>query len=235
MREPQITEIDLVRERYARRDAGDRHRLYGPHLASTYMPDQERTRALIAWIRECGISPVQERRLLEIGCGGGVNLLQFLLLGFAPENLVGNELLEARLSEARRKLPMTVALYGGDAVDLEFEQASFDIVFQSTVFTSILDPDFKSRLANKMWSLVRPGGGILWYDFMFDNPRNPDVRGVPRAEIDALFPSRIEWARRITLAPPIARAVTRVHPSLYSVFNVIPWLRTHCLCWIPKS
>ena len=199
------------------------------------MPDQERSRALIAWINECGISPVEQRRVLEIGCCSGVNLLQFLQLGFAPQNLVGNELLEVRLRLARSRLPSTIALYGGDAAELSLEAGSFDVVFQSTVFTSILDPGFKRRLATKMWSLTRPGGGVLWYDFMFDNPRNRDVKGVRRAEIDALFPSRVAWARRITLAPPIARLVTSVHPSLYSLFNLVPWLRTHCLCWIPKS
>lgn len=204
-------------------------------MASSYMPDQERTRALIAWINECGIAPVQNRRVLEIGCGSGVNLLQFLLLGFSPENLCGNELLDERLAQARERLPASIELRGGDAVELDLPPQSFDVVFQSTVFTSILDMDFKRRLADKMWSLVRPGGGILWYDFMFDNPRNPDVRGVKRAEIDGLFPSGATWTRRLTLAPPIARAVTRVHPYLYTLVNLVPWLRTHCLCWIPKS
>ena len=39
-----------------------------------------------------------------------------------------------------------------------------------------------------MWRWVRPGGGVLWYDFTFDNPRNPDVRGVPLARVRELFP-----------------------------------------------
>ena len=38
--------------------------------------------------------------------------------------------------------------------------------------------------------------------------------------------------RRLTLAPPLARAVTRVHPGLYTVFNALPWLRTHVLGWL---
>lgn len=41
-------------------------------------------------------------------------------------------------------------------------------------------------------------------------------------------------ARRITLAPPIARAVMPLHPGLYTVFRMIPCLRTHLLCWIAK-
>jgi len=62
---------------------------------------------------------------------------------------------------------------------------------------------------------VRPGGGVLWYDFTVNNPRNPDVRGVPIRRVRALFPQGRMQAQRVTLAPPIARAVTHVHASLY--------------------
>jgi hypothetical protein len=40
--------------------------------------------------------------------------------------------------------------------------------------------------------------------------------------------------RRVTLAPPLARAVTRIHPGLYRCFNVLPLLRTHVLAWVEK-
>jgi hypothetical protein len=75
---------------------------------------------------------------------------------------------------------------------------------------------------------------VLWYDFTVDNPRNPDVRGVPLARIRRLFPDATVRAQRITLAPPIARAVTRIHPALYTLFNTLPLLRTHLLCWLAK-
>ena len=85
-----------------------------------------------------------------------------------------------------------------------------------------------------MWSWLRPGGAVLWYDFTYNNPRNPDVRGVPLRRVQALFPQAHITARRVTLAPPLARAVVRVHPALYGLFNSLPWLRTHILCWIEK-
>jgi hypothetical protein len=85
-----------------------------------------------------------------------------------------------------------------------------------------------------MWRWVRPGGGVLWYDFTVDNPRNPDVRGVPLARVRALFPVGRVHARRVTLAPPIARVVTRLHPALYTLLNTLPPLRTHMLAWIAK-
>ena len=49
-----------------------------------------------------------------------------------------------------------------------------------------------------------------------------------------VFPHGEVQARRITLAPPIARAVIRLHPSLYTLFNTVPALRTHVLAWIVK-
>jgi hypothetical protein len=52
--------------------------------------------------------------------------------------------------------------------------------------------------------------------------------------IRALFPKANIDAQRITLAPPIARAVASVHPPLYTLFNAISPLRTHLLAWIAK-
>ena len=93
---------------------------------------------------------------------------------------------------------------------------------------------FQQRLADRMWHWLRPGGGLVWYDFMVDNPRNPDVRGVPVARIRQLFPHGKMRVRRLTLAPPVARAVTRLHPTLYAALNSIIWLRTHVLVWVEK-
>jgi len=86
-----------------------------------------------------------------------------------------------------------------------------------------------------MWELTKRGGGVLWYDFIYDNPENPDVRGVPIRRIRELFPEGRMRYWRLTLAPPIARRVCRIHPCLYYVFNVFPFLRTHVLCWIAKD
>jgi ubiquinone/menaquinone biosynthesis C-methylase UbiE len=138
------------------------------------------------------------------------------------------------LAQARQVLPPALALHAGDASQLDFRVGSQDIVFVSTVFSSLLDEAFQLRLADAMWRWVKPGGGVLWYDFTVNNPRNADVRGVPISRVRALFPQGRIQCRRVTLAPPIARAVTRVHPSLYTLLNILPTLRTHVLAWIAK-
>ncbi len=195
---------------------------------------QERQRALSRLLRRHTRKPVDTLQLLEIGCGVGTNLLELLWFGFTPQKLLGNELLEERVAQARRRLPSLIDIHAGDAVQLSFDERQFDIVYQSTVFTSLLDRNFQHKLADKMWSLVLPGGGVLWYDFTINNPRNPDVRGVPTRRIRELFPQGKLYVRRVTLAPPLGRLSCRLYPGLYGLINSLPWLRTHVLCWIEK-
>jgi SAM-dependent methyltransferase len=225
-------EIDAVRDRYARRTPADeRYRLTHP---AALLAMQERQRAMLALFARRGFGDLADLRLLEVGSGGGGNLLELLQLGFLPEHLAGIELLPERHAAARARLPETVQLVCGDASAEPVAAASRDIVLASTVFSSLLDDAFQQRLATAMWRWLKPGGGVLWYDFTVDNPRNRDVRGVPPARIRALFPEAQVESRRVTLAPPLARAVCRVHPGLYTLFNALPPLRTHLLCWLGK-
>ena len=224
-------EIDAVAARYARRDVGPRYSLLRPDVWQTV---QERQRAMLRLFVQLGFTDLAALRLLEVGCGSGGNLLELLRLGFAPDRLSGIELLPDRFAAARAALPVALNLHPGDALQVDLPAASHDIVFASTVFSSLLDDAFQQRLADAMWRWVRPGGGVLWYDFTVDNPRNPDVRGVPLGRLRTLFSQGCVQAKRVTLAPPIARAVTRFHAGLYPVFNVLPLLRTHVLAWVGK-
>jgi len=227
------TEAQAVRERYARRLPQDpRYSLLNPAALLAF---QERQRAMLALFKRLGWSDMPALKLLEVGSGTGSNLVECVLMGFAPEHLSGIELLPERHAVARARLPEGVSLVQGDALALMPAAQSVDIVLQSTVFSSLLDDVFQQRLAAAMWAAVKPGGGVLWYDFTVDNPRNRDVRGVPLRRVQALFPQARVQAHRVTLAPPIARAVSRLHPSLYTVFNALPPLRTHLLCWIAKD
>lgn len=199
-------EVEKIAERYERRKAvvGSRYDRFNPEvIAGT----QERQRALVSLLKMQGIADLAVLDVLEIGCGSGSNLQELLLLGAKPENLVGNELLHERVERARHMLPQGVRLFPGDASALPFEDASFDIVYQSTVFSSILDDELQCRIAEAMWRWVRPGGGVLWYDFTFNNPANPDVRGVTLKRVRKLFPQGRINVRRVTLAPPISRRV----------------------------
>jgi SAM-dependent methyltransferase len=224
-------EPDRVAERYARRQVGDRYSMLRPEV---WQMVHERQRAMLTLFARHGVRELPALRLLEVGCGQGGNLLELLRLGFRAEHLSGIELLSDRVAEARRCLPAALALHEGDALQAPIAEASQDLVFVATVFSSLLDDAFQQRLADAMWRWVKPGGAVLWYDFTVDNPRNPDVRGVPLARVRALFPQGRIDRLRVTLAPPIARAVAPLHPALYTLFNTLPALRTHVLAWIAK-
>jgi SAM-dependent methyltransferase len=227
----QLKELDRLKTMFGESVSDDTSR-YSALLPEIYMRTQELERALIQWITECGIRPLCQKRLLEVGCGTGSNLLQFLRLGFQPENLVGNELVGIRADIARRRLPCAVAIHIGNAAELQLDDGSFDIVFQSVVLSTIFDVDLQQQVACRMWQLVKPGGGILSYDSAYNSPR---ARGIPPKRMKQLFPTDGLRFWSVTLAPPISRLVTRVHPALYGFFNTAWWLRTHRLCWIAKS
>ncbi len=229
-------EARRVRSAYARRSGDGRGSRYRSLAPGVLQVRQERERATLRLLKELepALGPVEGLTLLEVGCGTGANLLDCLRWGFRPENLAGNELLEDRLAEARWRLPEALRLFGGDAARPADWGGPYDIVLQAMVLTSVLDPDTRRRLAERMWAHTKPGGGVLWYDFHVDNPRNPDVRGVPVGEVRALFPGGRVYPRRITLAPPLGRRLARIHPGLYALANAFPWLRTHTLAWIQK-
>lgn len=230
---PPDHEPQAVRERYARRAQHDpRYSLLNP---AALWPMQERQRAMLALFRRLGWHDLSGLRLHEVGSGTGSNLVELIQLGFSPALLSGVELLPERHTRARERLPETVVLQQGDALEFCPIPGSVDIVLQSTVFSSLLDDGFQRRLAAAMWAAARPGGGVLWYDFIVDNPRNRDVRGVPVSRLRSLFPQARVSVQRLTLAPPVARAVMRVHPALYTLFNTLPPLRTHVLCWLAKD
>ena len=227
-----MNEPDAVAERYARRAAVDDR--YSPLRPEVQRWLQERQRVLRGLMLGAGITSVADLRLTEVGCGSGGNLLELLQLGFAPRHLTGIELLPDRLAQARERLPAALRLLAGDAAEADIPPASQDLVLQATVFSSLLDDAFQQRLADALWRWLKPGGAVIWYDFTVDNPRNRDVRGVPVARIRALFPQGTVTARRVTLAPPLARAACRVHPRLHDALNLLPLLRTHVLAWVAK-
>ena len=227
-------EVDLVVERYARRAEIDssRYSMMNPEI---WQRVHERQRNLIKLINANTQKPISDLKVLEIGCGSGGNLLELIRLGFSSKNLIGNELLPERVSIAQQNLPLASKVEEGDACLLKIDNESLDIVYQSTVFSSLLDNEFQQKLAKKMWSWVKPGGGVLWYDFTYNNPKNKDVRGVPISRIKELFPESSIIVKKVTLAPPISRKVCKLHPSFYTIANSLPFLRTHVICWIGKN
>lgn len=222
-------EINEIRTRYERRSLKAQSEKKDRNWPFSYFVQSEREFIYAKIIRNL-FNSCNDIKIIEIGAGNGSNLLFFHRLGIPFPNIYANELLENRGVILKKNLP-TPNIYIGNACELKYNE-EFDIVFQSTVFTSILDYEFKKKLADRMWEMVKSTGIILWYDFKYNNPNNRDVKGIDKKEIKMLFPlaKDIEFYN-VTLAPPIGRRIGK----LYNILNFfLPFLRTHLIAVIKK-
>jgi ubiquinone/menaquinone biosynthesis C-methylase UbiE len=217
---------------YAKRRAGS---LYSRFNRAYLFMAQERERYFLGLLARHGYAQLKDKTILEIGCGHGDCLRDFIKWGARPENLYGVDLLAERVAEATKLCPKGINIWQGNGAGLKFQHETFDVALQSTVFTSVLDNDMKVQMAAELRRVVKPNGLILWYDYHMDNPKNPDVKGVKLKEIEALFPNCEIRIRRITLAPPITRAIAPYSWFLCYVLSQIPWLCSHYIGTIRKQ
>jgi ubiquinone/menaquinone biosynthesis C-methylase UbiE len=217
-------ESERVRSVFSRRAADgldERYAYWKPENLSTF---QERERVLLSMLRARGLLPLTETRVLDVGCGLGGVLRDFLRYGAAPERLAGVDLIEARI-EAARKLAPNIDFRVASGAELPFDDGSFDLALCFTVFSSITDPATRTRVAGEMRRVLRPGGAVLWYDFWI-NPVNRDTRAVTLREAARLFACAPAAARRVSLAPPLARAVAPRSRLAAEMLGWVPLLRT---------
>src|SRR5688500_1955307 len=107
----------------------------------------ERERQVLQTLDQHGLMPLSGKRVLEVGCGTGKWLRDLIAWGADPENVFGIELLQASATRARRLCPQAVSIQCGNAAELRLPSASFDIVLQATVFTSVLDEEMMQAMA----------------------------------------------------------------------------------------
>jgi SAM-dependent methyltransferase len=220
-----------IRAAYAKRHGDVRYSWFNPGQLFII---QRLESHLLSLLRYNGYAQLDSKSVLEIGCGTGHWLREFVKWGVRAENVTGVDIIVDRLIVARTLCSPAVRLQCANAIELPFRNRSFDVVFQSTVFTSILDGELRRRVAGEMMRVVKGDGLILWYDYHVNNPWNSDVRGVKRGEIEQLFPGcRIEL-ERITLVPPLTRLLAPYSPLACYLLEKLPPLCTHYLGAIQK-
>ena len=203
---------------YTHLDATDRY----VHLS--------RDEALLALLRRHGIETLAGLRILEVGCGGGSLLRTLLHYGADGDTLTGIDMASAKIAGAA--LP-GASLAVANAAALPYSDSAFDVAFAFTSLTSMLNQRQREQAAAETLRVLRPGGLLVVYDFWV-NPFNRTTRSLRPHELRALFAgSRVE-IERVTLAPPIVRALGG-RPGLCRQLERLPWLRSHLLAAVTKE
>jgi len=206
---------------------------YSPFHPGNLFILQGRERALLRMLSRAGLNDLSERQILDLGCGTGSDLRRLLDLGARPENLHGVDLLAERLEHARALSPQ-LHFELADAQALPFEDETFDLVMQSTAFSSILDPEIRLRVADELLRVLKPGGVVLWYDMRLTNPRNLDLVPMTSREIARLFAACERDLEAVTLLPPLARRLAPVSWGLCAFLEALPVLRSHYVGFFRK-
>ncbi len=194
---------------------------------------QDRWRTARQLLAGAGLLPLGERRVLEVGTGGGAELAQLASLGGDPSRCCGIDLIPERIAAARARFPL-IDFRVGDAQRLEFEDGRFDLVLVSTVLSSILDPAMRVGVAQEAVRVLGPGGAVLWYDMRYPSPGNQNVRPIGAGELRRLFPGLRATLRPVTLLPPLARRLGGLAPRLYPALAAAPFLRSHLAALLVK-
>ena len=230
-----LDDIVRLREEYEdrkRRFAGSD--VYSWFNQANLFAIHQRQRAVLVALKKNGYTDLAGLSVLEMGCGSGGVLAEYLGFGASPEKLHGVDLLLDRLLHAHHLLPGS-GLANADGQSLPFPARSFDLVLQSTAISSILDAELRRKICPEMLRVLKPAGIILWYDFWL-NPTNPQTRGIRPAEIRRLFPDCTYEFHKITLAPPIARRVVPFSWGLALFLEGLRIFNSHYLALIsPKK
>lgn len=227
-------ETERIRKEYERRKtAVPENSHYSWNNPAYRFEREQRNRETVHLLKEAGLENFHQLKVLDAGCGRGQGILALKELGFSGSLITGLDLLEDRLKSARQDNP-EVSLACGNLACLPFPDDTFSLVCQATVFSSVLDLEMRKKIVFELVRVTNPGGFILWYDFIW-NPFNRMTRGIGKREVEELFPHLNVRYRRVTLAPPLTRAMIGKFPGLCKNLSRISFLRTHGLALIgPK-
>jgi ubiquinone/menaquinone biosynthesis C-methylase UbiE len=227
-------EIERLRKLYATQynpDPQDRNYIWNPlNLVSIYYR-QAQERAIADLFRK-NFPSILELHVLDIGCGSGGWLRFLASLGIPPNKLSGIDLMEYRISAALRLAPPGITFTVGNGETLPYPGQCFDLLVQSTVFSSILDVQLRQRVASEMMRVLQTGGHILWYDMY--RTSNAALHELHVPEIRGLFPG-MEIRQLQKLHPKYATQILRHGQFLTQIWENLPGIpKTHYLILFQK-
>jgi SAM-dependent methyltransferase len=226
-------EAQLISE-YERRDRTVSESLYAQHNPSYLLMSQARERVALRLLSEAAALPQAGSPCLEVGYGRLGALGTLMSWGLRESDLHGIEMDPRRASVAQAAF-RGADLRIGDARSMPWVDDTFALVVTWTVFSSILSETARQAVAAEIIRVLKPGGALLYYDFAWNNPKNPNVRGVSAGEVRRLFGGLEGSICSVTLAPPLARIVAPHSWLIATALDCIPFLRSHRVAVLIKK
>jgi len=133
-------------------------------------------------------------KILYVGVGGGMELLQFSYFNRRPKGVIGvdvvDEMLEACnanfiAAEAKNEWfsKQFIELRKGDALNLPVDDNSIDVAAQNCLFNIFIEQDLKQALS-EMYRVLKPQGRLVLSDPVCESPipehlkNDPQLRGL---------------------------------------------------------
>jgi ubiquinone/menaquinone biosynthesis C-methylase UbiE len=226
---------DLYADYYSKKGVVRNSLLHNPSVLFQVLAQDA---AMIRGLQSAGIDP-QVAKVLDVGCGDGASLWLLMRLGFEAGNLHGVDLLESRIAGARARHPL-IHFDCGDATQLPFEDGSFDLVMESTMFIHATDEALARKIAAEMIRVTKPGGTLLISDWRYAKPRNRHYKAVTAKRLAGLFQTdvrtKVQERFRGSLLPPVGRFFSRHSAwSYFAVRAMFPFLTGHMVTVLKKA
>jgi SAM-dependent methyltransferase len=195
---------------------------WGPLIPEIQFGEGQFRDLLIEALRQHGLetSDMAGLSVIELGCGWGRNLHQFVELGIPARNIAGIDLIEHFIAFGRSQNPaLNIAV--GDATRTGFGDSAFDVVLLHTVLSAIIDRDLQAKLLREARRLVKSDGIVIVFDIADGYPEGRTnisgealvfIQPVPRASLCAIAAEAgltMRTWRRSGLMPRLRKLVFR--------------------------
>lgn len=133
---------------------------------------------------------VNNPKILYVGVGGGMELLQFSYFSRQKNGVIGVDVVDEMLEASRKNFivaeaennwfkPEFINLKKGDALHLPVEDNTIDVAAQNCLFNIFKENDLKRAIA-EMYRVLKPNGRLVMSDPVCEQPMNDTLRNDKR-------------------------------------------------------
>ncbi|MFN3137600.1 MAG: arsenosugar biosynthesis arsenite methyltransferase ArsM [Allomuricauda sp.] len=139
---------------------------------------------------------VNEPKILYVGVGGGMELLQFAYFSRQKGGVTGVDSVDEMLEASRKNFKLAEAennwfrseyvnLVKGDALHLPVEDESMDVAAQNCLFNIFKIEDLK-KAVSEMYRVLKPHGRLVMSDPICEQPMSDELRNDDRLRAQCL-------------------------------------------------